>query len=60
MYDKNKQSGEHYGPQEREGTRREVGQEGIRAPDAGVGQARRQAEGKRQEDKESAVNCEYL
>jgi len=53
MYDKSEQSGERDGPQEREGTTREVGQERVRAPDAGVGQARRQAEGKRQEEIEA-------
>jgi len=42
MYDEGEQSGERDGPQEREGSAREVGKEGIRAPDAGVGQAGRQ------------------
>jgi hypothetical protein len=60
MYDESEQSRKPLGPQERDGAAREVGQEGIRSPDAGVGQARRQAQGQRQEDKESEVNCEYL
>jgi hypothetical protein len=50
------------GSQECRGPPEEMGQEGIRPPDAGVGQARRQAKGERQEEKETEreVNCEHL
>jgi len=37
-----------------------VGQEGIRPQDAGMGQARRQAQGKRQSKTEGEVNRGYL
>jgi integrase len=58
LYDESEQSGKPHGPEEREGTTREVGQEGIRPPDAGVGQTRRQAEGKRQERKKTMIETE--
>ena len=48
------------GPQERQCPHPEVGQEGIRAQDAGMGQARRQAKGKRESKTEGEVNCGYL
>jgi hypothetical protein len=48
------------GPQERRSPQKEVGQEGIRPQDAGMGQARRQAEGNRQEENEGEVNRGYL
>ena len=37
-----------------------MGQEGVRSANAGVGQARRQAKGKWQEENEGEVNCGYL
>ena len=54
-YDKREQSSKPNGPQEHEGTAGEMGEKGIRASDAGMGQAGRQAKGKRHEDKESEV-----
>ena len=48
--DRREQSGEPDGPEERRGPRQEVGEEGICPPHAGMGQARREAEGKREEE----------
>ena len=40
LHDRSKPRGQSPGPQECAGPNQEVGQEGIRPPDAGVGQAR--------------------
>src|SRR6266487_4670726 len=43
LYDRSKPRGQSPGPQERGGPKEEVGKEGIRSQDAGMGQARRAA-----------------
>src|SRR5882724_5912540 len=58
--DRSKQGRQPPGPQERRDPQEKVGQEGIRPPDAGMGQARRQAEGQWQNKAEGEVNRGYL
>ena len=50
------QGSKPHGTQERRGPQEEVGQEGIRQQDAGMGQARRQTEGQWQSKTEDEVN----
>src|SRR5689334_15700915 len=45
-YDRHQQSSKRDGPQERRSPSEEMGQAGIRQEDAGMGQARRQTQGK--------------
>ena len=50
------QGSKPHGTQERRGPQEEVGQEGIRPQDAGMGQARRQIEGQWQSKTKGEVN----
>src|SRR5882724_6355881 len=58
--DRSEQGSKPPRPKERRGPQEGVGQEGIRPPDAGMGEAGRQTEGQRQSKTEGEVNRGYL